>query len=193
MVKIKLVHLSLEVTNISVSKMMRLRRKRSRVQIRLQNRLKSRTRRKKMVRLGPLRPLLRRRIPTSRSLKKTILKIRRLLRMVKMRTKLNTRGSKKVHDTGLKKTQQSNVTIASSSDTCQESVPTTPKGSIASSVAKTPMTPSIAQKRCVSNATKLVTKQKSVRRRTWFNVTGASILVIVRQDALKHGQLRVQV
>lgn len=173
--------------------MMKLRRKRSRVQIRLQNRLKSRTRRKKMVRLEHLRPLLRRRIQLSRSLKKTILKIRRLLRMVKMRTKLNTRGSKKVHDTGLKKTQQSNVTIASSSDTCRESVPTTPKGSIASSAAKTLMTPSIAQKRCVSNATKLVTKQKSVRRRTWFNVTGASILVIVRQDALKHGQLRVQV
>lgn len=129
----------------------------------------------------------------SRSLKKTILKIRRPPQMVKMRTKLNTRGSRKVHGIGLKKTRPSNVIIASSLGIWLESVLMTPRGLIAFSAAKTHMTPSIAPKRCVSNATKLVIKQKSVRRRMLFNVVSAAILVTVRIDVLKHGQLRVQV
>lgn len=170
---------------------MKSRRKQSK--IRLQNRLKNRIRSKKMAKLEHLQPLLRTRVPINR-LKKTILKIRRLLRMVKMRTtKLNIRGSRKVHVIGLKKTQRLNAIIVSSLDIWRESVPMTPKGSIAFSAAKTRMTPSIAPRRCVSNATKSAIKQKSVRKRTLFNVTSATILVIVRQDALKHGQLRVQV
>ena len=129
----------------------------------------------------------------SRSQKKTILKIRQLPQMEKMRPKLIKRGSRKVHDTGLKKTRRLSVIIVSSLDIWRESVLMTPRGSIAFSAVQIHMTPSIAPKRCVSNATKLVIKLKIVRKRMLLNVVSATMLVIERTDVLKHGQLRVQV
>ena len=191
--KIKLALPSLEVTNILVSsKMMKSRRtKKSRKKIRIQSKkkmLKIRIRSKKMAKLSRLQPLLR--IPMNRK-KKMILKSKRPLQM-KMKTMSNRRGSRKAHGIGLKKTRLLNVTIVSSLVIWLESVLMKPKDLIAFSAAQTRMTPSIALKRCVSNATKLVTKRKIVRKRTSYNVVSAIILAIVRQGASRHGQLRVQ-
>lgn len=111
-----------------LAKMMRLRKNKPRVLIRLLNRFENRIKSRKMGKFKLVRLLLRKRIPTNLSPKKTILKIKRLLPTEKTRMKSTKKRSKKERDIGPKKTRRSSATTVSSSVIWPKSARMTPKG-----------------------------------------------------------------
>jgi len=78
-------------------------------------------------------------------------------------------------DTGLQTTSLSSASIASNLVTHREIAQMTQRGLLVYSVAKTTMSPSIAQKRCASNATKLVIKQETAPRLTLSDAKNATM------------------
>ena len=111
-----------------LAKMMRLRKNKPRVLIRLLNRFENRIKSRKMGKFKLVRLLLRKRIQTNLSPKKTILKIKRLLPTEKTRMKSTKKRSKKERDIGPKKTRRSSATTVSSSVIWPKSARMTPKG-----------------------------------------------------------------
>ena len=79
--------------------------------------------------------------------------------------------------------QLSNATIANSLDIWPETVPTKQKGKIAYYVVVTSTIPSIALKRCVLNATKLVIKPRNAERKILSSATNVALLATMRLDA----------